>query len=290
MAKQKKTEAPEPTITMEAEEGSSENLPANPASVRSFLSTQATALFEPGFLAIENQKKVFTGGSFGSAEEFVGLIISVEPTAALWVPDAEKESKDWLEVGPICSARNMEQVRGHGTLNKPVDDDAPDWVREHVKPIVASDFRCARGTEEGCIWSAFGTDGRGQLCKEGRRLLIWSPDSGTYGVLALSPTSLKPWREYLSGLTDRDYSSVLTKFSLLYTERGNQNWGVLIFKPAGEATDEIMVRLGKTVFYKGQYVYEAQAVIGAFLRQELDQSDDYPTESTSGNVEQPDKF
>ncbi|KKN63232.1 hypothetical protein LCGC14_0504220 [marine sediment metagenome] len=289
MAQKKKdptTKAPEPEII---EEGTSQ-LPVDPSTVRSFLSKQATAIFEPGFLKIENQKKVFTGGSFGSAEEFIGLIVSVEPTASLWIPDAETEAKKWLEVGPICSARNMEQVRGHGTLNKPVDDETPVWVREHIQPIVASDFRCVRGKAEGCVWSAFGTDGRGQLCKEGRRLLIWSPDSGTYGVLSLSPTSLKPWREYLSGLTDRDYTTVLTRFALLYTERGSQNWGILQFKPAGEVTDDHMVRLGKTVFYKAMYVPEAEATVNAFLGLELDQSNDYPTEGTNGTTKQRDNF
>jgi len=252
------------------------------ASLKSFLTHGATRNYEPGFTKIDiNKTGTFSSESFGNEETITALIIAIEPTRALYPWGTEEEEKvitEWLEREkvPLCSARGDDCLLGRGKIFKVLDDTAPTLVRTVIEPIITAEFKCVAGQDRGCPWSTYGSDGAGMACKENRRLLLWNPASGVYGVLTVTSTSLKGLAHYLNGVPNRDFTSVLTTFGLDKQAKGKYKWCTLNFHVTGEITNNLIAPLAKMVKYQGQDMMEAQAVTMGFLRIEMDIDMDLP--------------
>ena len=264
---------------------------ANPQDLKSFLSKEATRNYTPGFTKIEiNKTGTFTSESFGSGDEITAIILSIEPTRALYPFGTDQEEKaitDWLgrENVPLCAARGDDCLAGRGSIIKPLDDAAPPLVRTLLEPIIVEERKCMAGQDKGCPWSAFGSSGAGMACKENRRLLVWNPANGVYGLLGVTSTSLKSFRHYLSGLPNGDYTNFLTTFSLEKQSKGKYKWCTLKFNVAGEITNDMLAPLAAMVSYQGRDMMQAQAVISEFLRLDFDLDTDLPIQNGTDATE-----
>ena len=129
------------------------------------------------------------------------------------------------------------------------------WAKEFsgdTPPDCASeDGRTGYGTPGGkcleCPMSQFGSDikgGRGQACKQIRRLFVLRPRSYLPIMVALPPTSIKASKQYLTRVTNAGlpYWGVITELSLQKTK--NQT-GIAYSKVAFQAAqkDGQLVRL-----------------------------------------------
>lgn len=118
-------------------------------------------------------------------DKLEGVIIASRPVRALW-PNQEGVKT------PICNS--TDGIAGHAQ-----DVDAFVEMAEHsgvidkVKPF--EPMACNH-----CPFAQWGSgkDGRGQACKEMRRLLLWPDDSVSPVILSLPPTSVARWDRYAS--------------------------------------------------------------------------------------------
>lgn len=119
------------------------------------------------------------------ATEFSGVVIYAQDSRAYW--------KEGLDDGA-----------GAG---KPPDCASDDAETGHGDPGGA----CAH-----CPLAEFGSDGRGQACKQVRLLFVLLPGELLPVVVSLPPTSLKPARSFMLRLASKGvpYYGVVTKFLL----------------------------------------------------------------------------
>lgn len=268
------------------------NLPAEVGeSVLSYLDEKADEFYEPGFVVFQigHQTGVFTAPGFGSVEGFIGVILAAELVRALWFSgtDAERKTAEgWTGGFPICSSRNNNGARGE--LPKALDKDTPDLVRAVIEPIINCDFQC-----QACQWNKFGSAlrGRGKLCKESRRLLIWSPKTGVPGVLSVPPSSIANWRQYRAGMQGKHFSRVVTNFSLQQVTAGTNKYCVVNFSVAKDedknpmpVEPEMVVALGRQVSYGGRDMMEAEALMAEFLNLSIEREIDYPDNHVSAGT------
>lgn len=279
MATKKKTIVVEPEIVeVEVVEAEVVEKPTNtglvefdPDTIRSMLKTNVDKYYEPAFVdIIANKTGTFTapGLPLANDEEVEGIILSAEPTRALWGIGTKADLKiigNWKGKIPLCSAIGRDCDIGKGTMNKPLDDSAPDMVKMFLEPIIACGYKCMAGSDKGCPWSAFGSHGKGMACKENRRFLIFHPLEKTYAALKATATSLNVWRKYQGGLPNRNYSSVVTRFTIeVQNDGGSNTWAGLRFRNIGDVTNDMLQPLSKMVLYKGRSMPEFQAVGAVF--------------------------
>ena len=248
---------------------------AKPEDVMSFLNRTAEQDYEPSFtqILINHNSATFTSPGFGGGDELSAIVLVAPKIRAFWTSDEDEEAGEYFGGLPICSSRGKNAIDGLGELTRVIENDAPDIVRALVSPIMEVDYSC-----DNCKWAEFGSipGQRGQACKQCYRLLLFNPDSGVAGLLSVPPTSLSAWRDYKAGIPKGHYSTVITKISLNAMSEGKYHWSTLKFSLSGEITPDAMQKLGKKILYKGQNVFEAQALIAEFLQLPIDKDVDYP--------------
>lgn len=253
-----------------------ENNLANPEDVLSFLDTQADKQFEPGFAMVKISRDApeFVCPSWGKSDEMIGIILAIESIRTLWPKGSDENigiMETWAQKRPLCQSRGENSFMGKGELVKPIDEESPTLIKEFLAPIMEADNLC-----KNCPWSQFGSDGKGQACKEGRRFLIWNPESDMSAVFSITPTSLKAWGGYRAGLPGQHFSRIITRFTLTEKERGSYRWKEVIFTNKGNVTNQIIAPLAETVPYKGEYVHRARALVAEFMQLELEKDEVYP--------------
>jgi len=256
----------------------SENLPAEIQSVQDMLNQAADEEPETGLLAIKikHQAAIFQSVGFGNGTEFNAIILGIEKFRALWPfgSNAQKEKavKNYFDPLPICGSRGVEFREGIGELTKALKDDAAAAVKEIVGPIIQNGNICKQ-----CPWGQWGSDikgGRGQQCRLGQRFLLYSPETNSAAVMAITATSLKSWRNYRAGLVNGHYSMVVTNFSLI-EQSGNFDYCICKFTAGDPVTSEMLAPLAKTVSYQGQDVMYAKALRAEFLNLSLEKEAEF---------------
>lgn len=269
------------------------------ASVLAFLNEQADEQYEPGLLQWEIGRGTnsFSTQGFGSTEDLTGIVLAAEITRGLWSFGTDEEKADiekWTDKGPICISRGSGGA--NGKIGKVLDDEAPQNVKDCLGAILDTDVIC-----KPCKWNEWGSaigGGRGKLCKENRRLLIYNPATHVPGFLSLPPSSIGNWKKYRAGFTSKHYSNALTKMTLTVMTRPNSNdkYSVVNFMvgkdPDGNAISiemimELVAPLSRKVSYDGQMMSEAEAMLSEFLNLSLDKDIDYPP---NGETQKGDRF
>ena len=247
--------------------------------VLSFLDEQAEQYYRPRLVEIKEVAKtgVFSAEGFGPSEKLPAIILATELRRALWpfgTNEEETAMAKWASPRPICSSRGNNGRKGE--LSKTLDSEAPDIIRQVAMPIMESNGICKH-----CQWGNFGDDNSPPRCRLGRRFLIWSPETKVCGVIAISPTSLGFWEDYLASISAGHFSRVITVFSTSRVEktiRGRKNsWFTVHFESAGKTNISEMAPLARTVNYEGVEMQEIKAILGAFLQLDFDQDLDYPS-------------
>lgn len=251
-------------------------------SVLQFLADQAAQDYEPGFLTfkIGHGTTAITAVGFGTTEEVTAVILAAELVRALWGTGTDRDViEEWTGGAPLCASRG--NFGSQGTLPKVLDDTAPTIVKEVLTPILDCEMRCAK-----CPWNQFGsaTVGKGKMCKESRRLLLWSAETNASGILSVPPSSIKNWKNYRAGLPGKNFSSVLTRITLQPVKMGKIEWSTLQFAVAGSVTNEMVAPLGRVVTYKGQQMMEIEALLAEFSQLDLDVEVDYPRNGDSAKA------
>ena len=141
-------------------------------------------------------------------KELVGIIVHTDIGRAYWSqPMGEGETQQ-----PDC--QSSDGIEGEGTPGGPCAD---------------------------CEFSQFGSDpdGRGQACKQVRRLFLLREDCSLPSLLRVPPTSLKAARKYLVSLGSRGVShlGVVTRITLEKTKNpAGTEYCRLVFNPGGQLT------------------------------------------------------
>ena len=244
--------------------------------VLGFLHEKADEVYEPGFLIfkIAHSTGSVSAAGHGSREEIEGIILAVEITRTLWfngTTDEETKARAWAGTLPLCSSRANNGSAGE--FPKAIDNDTPDFLRGLLEPVLGADYNCT-----GCPWNQFGTAGRGKLCKEGRRFLLWNPADGMAAVLAISPSSLSSWRQYRAGFENKHFSRVITRITFNVVSTGSNKYSIVNFTAVknGEVTAEMVAPLGRVVSYGGKDMMEVEALRHEFLNLAVEREIDYP--------------
>lgn len=253
------------------------------ADVLAILNQQADRQYEPGlvqFKIVKETAQFTTPSSNDSFPQIVGIILACEIARSLWSTGTDEEQSlmdIWTNGRPICSSRNNNGAKGE--FLKPLDDEAPQVLRDLCKIPLESDFICAD-----CPYNEFGSRDRGKMCKEMRRLLLWIPASRVTGVLSLPPSSIRNWQEYRASLSGKHFSNVITKIELEPKARSKkEKYSVAKFTPEGSVSPIDLADLGKMVTYQGREVKEVMALMMEFLNLALDT--DYDTNGTENGTE-----
>lgn len=265
------------------------NLPAEVGeSVLAYLDEKADESYEPGFILFEigHGTTSISSKSFGSTESLKAVVLSVEVVRALWFNGTDEEkstAEGWTGGFPVCSSRNNNGA--NGLFPKPLDKETPDLVKAVMTPIIDCDFHCPE-----CEWNKFGSAlrGRGKLCKESRRLLLWSPATEVTGVLSVPPSSIANWRQYRAGLQGKHFSRVVVDITLQPVKQGSISYSTVNFSPAkGEdgpmlVAGEMIAALGRNVTYGGKQMMEVEALVAEFLNLSIERAVDYPDNGSEG--------
>lgn len=142
--------------------------------------------------------------------EVSGVIVHKQPTRSFWF---KKRGEDGEEDGPPdCYSDDAKVgvgVFGPGSASNPSGE-------------------CAE-----CPMNVFGSSttgsGEGKACKEQMQLFLLQPESILPIQLSLPPTSLRPFKKYMTRLASKgkSFMSVTTKFTLVVTKGGGQTYSVV---------------------------------------------------------------
>jgi len=233
-----------------------------------FLDTEAELSYEPPIMQIKvvHAGGLFQSDGFGSGDSITGVILSVLPNRVFFGFQTDRNY-------PVCVSSGEDAIAGIGKLKSTPTDNMSEDDKLEIAPIIGANCICAK-----CRWAEYGTGtGKSQACRMSYRLLIWSPESNSYGWLAISPTSFKNWKNYKAG--NQHFSRVVTKFTLSVQKKGAYTWSLINFtldKPVDLATVE---PLKKLVHYNGQEMMEYKAAIAYFKQCTVKEQDD----ETNGN-------
>lgn len=139
-----------------------------------------------------------------------GVVIHRQPTRSMWF---KKRGEDGEEDGPPDCYSNDGKV-GIGVFG-PGSDGNKSGV-------------CAE-----CPMNVFGSSttgsGTGKACKEQMQVFVLQEGSVLPIQISLPPTSLKPWRKYMTRLAakGKSYMSVVTGFTLSVEKSGGQTYSVV---------------------------------------------------------------
>ena len=141
-----------------------------------------------------------------------------------------------------------------------------------------SDY-CVKDGMPYCKQNQFGSDektGKGKACKNMKRLLILIENNMLPKRLTITPTSIRNFEDYMTGLLDRGlpYNTVVTEFSLEEKRDGTNVYSIINFKRKDVLKREDLINLAK-------FVKEARDLANI---QEI-RSDEYMAPETETNQE-----
>lgn len=117
------------------------------------------------------------------------------------------------------------------------DDGPPDCYSDDAKVGLGAFGPGSEANPSGecasCPMNVFGSSdtgsGNGKACKEQMQLFLLQQDAVLPVQLSLPPTSLRPFKKYMTRLAGKgkSYMAVVTKFSLVVTKGGGQTYSVV---------------------------------------------------------------
>ena len=145
-------------------------------------------------------------------ETFSAVVLLVQPTRGYWPKRGQGDP-------PLCSSSNGIT----GKVRQDPDQEAMEAARD-AKPVRHPLFKAEKPAYEcaTCTLNEWESahehmgGGRGKACKEMRRALIYIDGWKMPSLLSLPPTSIKPWRVYVSRLQNAKsyYFAVRSEFKL----------------------------------------------------------------------------
>lgn len=225
-----------------------------------------------GFLILQNPESAIEAlksnleGEALSPMDLDRVVIPAGGGTQWTIPTLDGEESTPAIVGVIVGVQNCraywaEAFGGAGT--------PPDCVSEDgVTGIGNPSGRC-----QVCKLAEFGSDarGKGQACKQIKRLFLLRPDSMLPLVVTLPPTSIRPATRYLLRLAGNGlkYQAVVTKIIL---EKEKNNEGIAYSKA-------VLGLAGKLDPGQTKTMEDYARSLGPLLRRPVT-SADYPTETT----------
>ena len=111
-----------------------------------------------------------------------------------------------------------------------------------------------------CRYNQFGSDGEGKACKNMQRLYVLRPGDLFPSVVNVPPTSLRPWKDYLSKrilLKGKRPSRVLTKLKLCRDKNATGiAYSKLVFACGGDLSEADAAAVSKAAEYVKAIVAE----------------------------------
>lgn len=150
-----------------------------------------------------------------------GVIVHRQPTRSMWFKKRGEDGED--DGPPDCYSPNGKVgvgVMGAGSENNPSGE-------------------CVT-----CPFNVFGTStsgsGNGKACKEQMQVFMLREDAVLPIQVSLPPTSLKPFRKYMTRLATKgkSYYAVVTKFGLKVEKSGGQTYSVIEPSPVLQLAPE----------------------------------------------------
>ena len=214
--------------------------------------------------------------SLPSQKRLQGIILASRKNR-IFFPDmsVEADKKKILEFTnkrPFCSS-------GDCVVGKLGNDDFSS-VKDENSPIMYLKNKIAEGAgicikcplaEWGSI-TLLGKDGRGQACKEIRRLLYWQPGMSIPVLVSVSTSSIRAWDAYCSALnaSGTTHNRVVTEMSLTVID---EQYSVINFSMDGRITDEMAEELIKEVMLDGKAQPLISALIAVFKGRDIEAAD-----------------
>lgn len=184
---------------------------------------------------------------------------------------------------PLCSS--LDCITGEVTIEKEAFDSL---TQEH--PAMFLKQRLAEGGLKcsGCPFGQWesvtllGAEGRGQACKELRRLLYWQSGIIVPVILTAPSSSIKAWDGYCSslGAAGMRHNIVVTEASLQIVETPGRKFSTIEFSYVSGIKEEMAQELIASVEVGGVHLPLYQSLINIFTGREIEASD-YPMENGS---------
>jgi len=227
--------------------------------------------------------------SLPSVKRLEGIILASRRIRVFFPDMAIKGDKkrilDFTNKRPFCSSPDC----ATGILS--MDDFSS--IKDKNSPIIFLKNKIAEGAglckkcplaEWGSV-SLLGQNGRGQACKELRRLLYWQPGMSIPVLLSISTSSIRSWDQYCSALNAAGtlHNKVVTELDLNVVGEGDETYSIVEFSKSGEITEEMAEELVKEVVLDGRAQPLVKALVAVFRGRDIEQ-DDYPNGHTEDDL------
>ena len=211
-----------------------------------------------------------------SQSRISGIALSARRTRVFFTQFGNQEISDdvikFTNGRPFCSSENGVDARLCDSSFEDITNPSKDAILMIRDKISVGGLKCSL-----CPLSKYGSvellgvNGKGQACKELRRLLLWRGVAIPM-VLNIPTSSIRAWDQYCSSLAiaNKSYNKVQTEITLSVKEAGRNKWSVCEFAFKDDIEDEMIhALLQPVVNADGIEMPLAKAMINQFNRVEV---------------------